>query len=104
MPIWTPPELDAPVWPRVSGCPRHCGSTVGRSSHTWVSHPVTVTASDQRSFPDAQSARRHFMQLRSQLIREGQQPTKWLCNWANCQHDNPNDCGNPSLGGRWLFD
>lgn len=63
-----------------------------------------MAASDQRSFPDAQSARRHFMQLRSQLIREGQQPTKWLCNWANCQHDNPNDCGNPSLGGRWLFD
>lgn len=63
-----------------------------------------LAASEQRNFPDAQTARRHFMKLRSQLVREGQVPTKWLCNWADCLHDNPNDCGNPSLGGRWLFD
>ncbi|MEJ6007028.1 zinc ribbon domain-containing protein [Paucibacter sp. AS339] len=63
-----------------------------------------LAASEQRSFPDAQTARRYFMQLRSQLVREGQVPGKWLCNWANCLHDNPNDCGNPSLGGRWMFD
>lgn len=63
-----------------------------------------LAASRQHTFPDAQTARRHFMQLRSQLVREGQVPRKWLCNWANCEHDNPNDCGNPSLGGVWLFD
>lgn len=63
-----------------------------------------MAVSDARSFPDAQSARRYFMQIRSQLVGEGQTPTKWLCNWATCKHDNPNECGNPSLGGRWLFE
>lgn len=63
-----------------------------------------IAAAAGQTYIDAQSARRGAMALRSRLVAAGQTPTQWLCNWANCRHDMPNDCGNPSLGGRWLFD
>lgn len=63
-----------------------------------------LDASEKLTFADPQEARRHFMSVRQKLASTGFAPRKWLCNFANCQHDNPNECADPSQGGRWLFD
>jgi hypothetical protein len=63
-----------------------------------------LDANENLTFPDPQTARRHFMSVRQKMAREGFVPLKWLCNFANCQHDTPNECADPSQGGRWLFE
>lgn len=63
-----------------------------------------LAAAEGLTFADPQTARRHFMAMRVKLAREGQAPRAWRCNFADCEHDTPNECADPSQGGRWLFD
>lgn len=63
-----------------------------------------LAAAEGLTFDDPQTARRHFMSMRVKLAREGQVPRGWRCNFAACEHGTPNECADPSQGGRWLFD
>lgn len=65
---------------------------------------AVLAAAEGLTFDDPQTARRHFMSMRVKLAREGQVPRGWRCNFADCEHGTPNECADPSQGGRWLFD
>ncbi|MBC7435188.1 MAG: hypothetical protein H7332_03865 [Bdellovibrionales bacterium] len=57
----------------------------------------------QRTFADAQEARRHAMALCQLFSEEGRSPTGWLCNFASYTHPTPNECAGPQFGGTWVF-
>lgn len=62
-----------------------------------------------KTFSSNQEARRHFMSILSALPEEVRQhltcsgSLRWRCNYANVEHGDPNECGDPSQGGVWLI-
>lgn len=61
-----------------------------------------------KTFPTSQAARRYYMGIVSALPEEARQllstsgSLRWRCNFANVEHADPGECGDPSQGGVWL--
>lgn len=61
-----------------------------------------------KTFSSSQEARRFFMNiiagLPEDIVRKmTDRGMGWRCNFADCVHDSPSECGDPSQGGVWLI-
>lgn len=60
--------------------------------------PLTAaTPEEQRDFFSARMIITTKVEI--ELIRQ-----EWVCNYCGCHHKCPNECAEPQLGGKWIFE
>lgn len=58
--------------------------------------PAGSTPQEQRNYYSA----RKIAVVETRKIRE---PSYWICNYCGCHHNQPSECVEPQLGGKWVF-
>lgn len=59
--------------------------------------PTAATPEEQRDFFSARMIITTKVEI--ELIRQ-----EWVCNYCGCHHKCPNECAEPQLGGKWIFE